>query len=90
MGHFTEERLSHLAHLIQGGLLDGPLVSSDEQGRILKEIKRGMSACLQIDDQVDSLVRQKIGTLKKGILEGSPEWDVLYRKYFEEELHKHR
>jgi hypothetical protein len=35
-------------------------------------------------------VRRKLESLKRGVLEGSSEWDVLYRKYYEEEVAKHR
>ena len=32
--------------------------------------------------------RQKIETQKRTILEGSQEWDILYRKYYNEEVKK--
>ena len=33
-------------------------------------------------------VRKKITSQKKEILEGSEEWDVLYRKYYSEEMRR--
>ena len=33
-------------------------------------------------------VRKKITSQKKEILEGSEEWDVLYRKYYQDELRR--
>ena len=39
-------------------------------------------------DAVDATVRRKIASLKRGVVEGSPEWDILYRRYRAEELHK--
>jgi hypothetical protein len=39
-------------------------------------------------DAVDSAVRQKIGSLKRGVVEGSAEWNILYRRYREDELRK--
>jgi len=35
---------------------------------------------------VDTEVRAKIASQKKEILEGSEEWDILYRKYYHEGL----
>ncbi|HEX6768600.1 MAG TPA: DUF507 family protein [Candidatus Binatia bacterium] len=35
-------------------------------------------------------MRQKISTLSRHVPPGSREWDVLYRKYYEEESRKHR
>jgi len=41
------------------------------------------------DEAIDALVRKKLETQKR-IVEGSDEWDVLYRKYHEEETARHR
>jgi len=43
-----------------------------------------------IEDRLDDIVRQKIQSLSRRVAPGSREWDVLYRKYYEEELRKHR
>jgi len=37
---------------------------------------------------VDTEVRKKISSQKKEVLEGSEEWDVLYRKYYAEEMRR--
>lgn len=39
-------------------------------------------------DVVDATVRRKIASLKRGVVEGSNEWNILYRRYREEELRK--
>jgi hypothetical protein len=41
---------------------------------------------LKLEEQVDTEVRAKISSQKKEILEGSEEWDILYRKYYSEGL----
>jgi hypothetical protein len=38
---------------------------------------------------VDQSARQKILSQKREILEGSAEWDILFRKYYSEEMRKH-
>jgi hypothetical protein len=43
-----------------------------------------------VDVRVDGLARKKIASLSRDVPLGSPEWDVLYRKYYEEELRKSR
>jgi uncharacterized protein len=45
---------------------------------------------MKTDEAIDALVRRKIETQKRTILEGSDEWDVLYRKYYEDEVARHR
>jgi hypothetical protein len=63
-------------------------VKSDE-GRLLKDIKRVLAAELEQEVEIDRKVKAKLASYSRGIVEGSPEWDVLYRKTFEEETRKH-
>jgi uncharacterized protein len=39
-------------------------------------------------DAVDAAVRRKIASLKRGVVEGTAEWNLLYRRYRDEELRK--
>jgi hypothetical protein len=39
-------------------------------------------------DEIDAMVRRKISSIKRGIVEGSNEWNILYRRYRDEELRK--
>ena len=39
-------------------------------------------------DAVDLAIRKKIASLKRGVVEGSAEWSILYRRYREDELRK--
>jgi hypothetical protein len=45
-----------------------------------------LSATLRDEEKADGEVRKRITSQKKEILEGSEEWDILYRKYYAEEL----
>ena len=47
-----------------------------------------MIGLLKEEEQIDAQVRQKIASQKKEILEGSEEWEVLYRKYYAEEMRR--
>jgi hypothetical protein len=40
------------------------------------------------DDAADLAARRKIASLKRGVVEGSPEWNILFRRYRDEELRK--
>ncbi len=86
----SEDKVSHLSHVIltavknQAGIT---VKSSDE--RILKEIKRVLGVELAQEQDIDRKVRAKLASYSRGIVEGSAEWDVLYRKTFEEETRKH-
>jgi hypothetical protein len=39
-------------------------------------------------DAVDEIVRRKIASLRRGVVEGSNEWNILFRRYRDEELRK--
>jgi len=49
-----------------------------------------LQAFFQREDHIDDIVRQKINSLSRHVPVGSREWDILYRKYFEEESRKQR
>ncbi|NOT53390.1 MAG: DUF507 family protein [Deltaproteobacteria bacterium] len=56
----------------------------------LAEVKRLLAENFQRDDKIDELVRRKIASLSRRVVPGSTEWDVLYRRYSEEEARKHK
>jgi hypothetical protein len=84
----SDDRISHLSHRILERIRD--LVGMPDEERALREIKRRMTSVLKEDDMIDSLVRQKIASLKRGVPVGGNEWDILYRKYYEEEVARRR
>ena len=90
MNRLSESRISHLAHLILNGLKKDHLASFANEGRALAETKQAIQEFFQRDDHIDSIVRQKILSLSRHVPPGSREWDILYRKYLEEEHRKLR
>jgi len=85
---FSDDRLAHLAHLIHDGLYQDLLVDYPDEDKALREIKKTLIEYLKVEDEADQAAREKVGKLKRGVAEGSREWEVLYRKYLEEELSK--
>lgn len=86
----SEEKVSHLSHVVLTAIKKntGTKVKSGDE-RVLKEIKRVLAAELAQEQEIDRIVRAKLLSYSRGIVEGSAEWDVLYRKTFEEETRKH-
>ena len=86
----SEDKVSHLSHVILQAVKKSPLVEvKNDDGRILKDIKRVLASELAHEEEIDRKVRAKLSSYSRGIVEGTPEWDVLYRKTFEEETRKH-
>ncbi len=85
-------RLSREKIVLLSHALTDLLVASDDvefiedRDTIRQEIVQILQSVLKEEEQVDAEVRRKISSQKKEILEGSEEWDILYRKYYSEEL----
>lgn len=86
----SEDKVSHLSHIILQAVKKIPLVKMNSaDGAVLKDIKKILATELAQEEEIDRKVRAKLSSYSRGIVEGSSEWDVLYRKTFEEELRKH-
>ncbi len=87
----SREKVLRLSHLILHGLNndDGVEFFADVQ-EIRGEILRLIENEMRTDEAIDALVRRKIETQKRPIIEGSDEWEVMYRKYYEDEVSRHR
>lgn len=84
----SEQRISHLAHLIADGLWRDDLVDYRDEVAALNTVKTTLARLLSVDDEVDTLVREKLRRQSKVV--GSREWQILYDKYFREEMEKRR
>jgi len=87
----SRERVLNLSHLILRYMdSEDALEYFDEPQQIRQTIVQIITGEMRADEMIDALVRRKIESQKRSIPEGSEEWDILYRKYFEEEVAKHR
>jgi len=87
----SREKVLRLSHLILDYVNnDDGIEYFVEQQQLRQEIQRLIEGEMKADEAIDGLVRRKIESQKRAIVEGSEEWDVLYRKYYEEETAKHR
>jgi uncharacterized protein len=84
----SEGRINALSQLVLAELKRADTTDLQTDHLLLKEIKAALNDFLQIDDVLDGKVRRKIQSLSRRVAEGSAEWDVLYRQYFEEEKRK--
>ncbi len=81
----SEDRQSHLAHLVTDAIWDDDLADYTDDDQALRLTKKAIAQFVKDDLEIDQKARAKVQTLKRGVMEGSPEWDILYRKYYEEE-----
>jgi hypothetical protein len=85
----SREKTIRLSHVITDVLVASEDVEFiEDRDTIRQKIVQILQDLLKEEEAVDAEVRQKIGSQKKEILEGSEEWDVLYRKYYAEEMRR--
>ncbi len=89
MARLSNDKINHISHLIlQGVLKDKSADLLEEDTKVLREIKRVINAEMVVEDEVDAIVRKKLQSYSRKITEGSQEWEVLYHKFFAEEMNK--
>jgi hypothetical protein len=82
----SDDKISHLSHILLKGLLDDGVVHiTDDEGKVRREIKRSVVSFLKVSEDIDESVRKKMQSFSRKIIEGSPEWEVLYKKFYKEE-----
>lgn len=84
----SEDRQSHLAHLITDSVWNDDMVDYSDEDQALKIAKKVIADFVKEDQDVDLKARAKVASLKRNVMEGTPEWDILYKKYYEEERGK--
>ena len=85
----SRDKVNRLAHTVADTLADLPVVEFiEDRNSIRLEARRLLEELLKEEAKVDAAARQKIESQRRTILEGSQEWDILYRKYYNEEVKK--
>lgn len=87
----SREKINHLSHVIAKFLSEDDLVEfHDDPNEIRLTVLKVIQSEMRRDSDIDHAVRKKIEGHKRPIIEGSREWDILYKKYFEEEVSRLR
>jgi hypothetical protein len=85
----SRDKVNRVAHMVADALAEMSEVDFvEDRNSIRLEIRRLMEEVLNQEAKIDAAARQKIESQKRTILEGSQEWDILYRKYYNEEVKK--
>ncbi|HXR98446.1 MAG TPA: DUF507 family protein [Terriglobales bacterium] len=85
----SRDKINQLSHVVTEALAKRPEVNFIEDNNSVRlEIRKLLEQLFIGEARMDEAVRLKITSQKKNILEGSDEWDILYRKYYMEELKK--
>jgi len=85
----SREKVNRLAHLVTEDLVANDQIEFiEDRNTIRLEIVKIINEELKREETLDRDARKKIESQKRAVPEGSPEWEILYRKYYSEELKK--
>jgi len=85
----SRDKVNKLAHAVADALAEMDEVEFlEDRNSIRMEVRRLLEELLKQEEKIDLAARQKIEHQKRTIIEGSEEWSILYRKYYNEEVKK--
>ncbi len=85
----SRDKVNKLAHAVADALAGMENVEFvEDRNSIRLEVRRILEELLAQEAKIDAEARRKIESQKRTILEGSQEWDILYRKYYNDEVKK--
>jgi hypothetical protein len=85
----SREKINFLARQILDFLFEYDEVDFlFEPNEIRLSVVKTLEEELQLYDSIDKKAIEKIQSQKKAIEEGSREWEILYRKYYNDEISK--
>jgi hypothetical protein len=83
----SREKINILSHCVADRLAEIDEVTfREDRNTIRLEALQVINKWMTRESEMDQAARHKIESQAKAIPEGSEEWDILYRKYYEEEL----
>ena len=85
----SRDKVNKLAHTVADTLAEIPECDFlEDRNTIRQEARKALEKLLTDEVKIDQAARQKISSQRKIIVEGSQEWDILYRKYYNDEVKK--
>jgi hypothetical protein len=85
----NRDKLNKLAHTVADTLAEIDEVGfMEDRNTIRQEARKALENLLTEEGKIDTAARLKIANQRKIIMEGSQEWEILYRKYYNDEVKK--
>ena len=83
----TRDKINLLSHHVAEKLASIDAIDFiEDRNTIRLAVFDILTRWLKKEEEVDASARKKIESQQRKIPEGSAEWEILYRKYYEEEL----
>lgn len=89
MSKLSYEKINQISRLLSKAINDlDEIEIFEEPATIRQEITRILNDLMREEEAIEARVRQQIASQKRTIPEGGAEWDILYRKYYNDALRK--
>lgn len=83
----SRDKVNKLAHVIADTLAEVDEAEFlEDRNTLRQEARRILEMLFTEETRIDAAARQKIQSQQRIIPEGSQEWDILYRKYYNDEV----
>jgi hypothetical protein len=85
----SEDRQTHWAHIVTDKVWGDDIADFSDDDLALRACKKAITEFVKEDIEIDLRAREKVSSLKRNVMEGTREWDILYKKYYEEEKNRY-
>ena len=85
----SRDKINKLAHTVTDAVAEMDGVDFiEDRNTIRLEVRKILEELLMQEARIDQAARLKIESQRRTIIEGSEEWSILYRKYYNDEVKK--
>jgi uncharacterized protein len=84
----SRDKLNKLARAIETAIKIDEVEFIEDPLTIRQKAREILEGLLNEEEKLDKAARQKIESQRRTIPEGSQEWDILYKKYYNDEVKK--
>ncbi len=82
------DRIASITHKIVNSLWGDEMIDFGSEEKVVIEVRNTIRKYVEVEEEIDIFVHRKIASLSRKVAEGSGEYNVLYRQYFEEEINR--
>jgi hypothetical protein len=85
----SRDKVNQLAHSVTDAVANMDEVEFiEDRNTIRLEVRKILEELFLQEARIDQSARQKIESQRRTIIEGTEEWSILYRKYYNDEVKK--
>ncbi len=84
----SRDKLNKLARAAETAIKIDEVEFIEDPLTIRQKAREILETLLNEEEKIDKAAKQKIESQRRTIPEGSAEWDILYRKYYNDEVKK--